>query len=89
MRRIQNERRVELMVEDHRFYDVRRWNLISDVNNNTISGILPEKVGNNYKYTRYQIPFVWACHNEKYKVLPIPLDDGKQLPGLEQPAAWR
>ena len=89
MRRIQNERRVELMIEEHRFYDVRRWNLISDVNNNTVSGILPEKVGNNYKYTRYQIPFVWACHNEKYKVLPIPLVDGKLLPGLEQPEAWR
>ena len=89
MKRIQNERRVELVIEEHRFYDVRRWNLISDVNNNTVSGILPEKVGNNYKYTRYQIPFVWACHNEKYKILPIPLVDGKLLPGLEQPEAWR
>lgn len=89
MRRIQNERRVELVLEDSRFYDVRRWNLISDVNNNTVSGMVPTKVGNNYTYQRYQIPFVWACHNEKYKVLPIPLVDGKLLPGLEQPEAWR
>ena len=89
MKRIYNERRVELLLEDHRFYDVRRWNLISDVNNNTVSGILPEKVGNVYKYKRYQIPFVWACHNEKYKILPIPAVDQKLLPGLEQPDAWK
>lgn len=91
MKRIQNERRVELVLEDHRFYDVRRWNLISNVNNNTVSGMLVEKVGTttNYTHKRYQIPFVWACHNEKYKVLPIPLVDGKLLPGLEQPEAWR
>lgn len=89
MKRIYNERRVELLLEDHRFYDVRRWNFISDVNNNTVSGILPEKVGTAYKYTRYQIPFVWACHNEKYKILPIPAVDQKLLPGLEQPDAWK
>tara|TARA_R110002050_G_scaffold141496_2_gene266679 strand:+ start:14695 stop:16563 length:1869 start_codon:yes stop_codon:yes gene_type:complete len=90
MKRIRNERRVELVLEDHRFYDVRRWDIISDVNNNTISGMLVEKVGDSqFKHTRYQIPFVWACHNEKYKVLPIPLVDGKLLPGLEQPEAWQ
>jgi hypothetical protein len=89
MKRIYNERRVELVLEDHRFYDVRRWDLISNVNNNTVSGMLVEKAGSAYTHTRYQIPWVWACHNEKYKVLPIPLDDGKYLPGLEQPVAWQ
>ncbi len=90
MKRIQNERRVELVLEDHRFYDVRRWDIISNVNNNTVSGMLVEKVDNNvFKHTRYQIPYVWACHNEKYKVLPIPLVDGKYLSGLQQPEAWR
>jgi hypothetical protein len=89
MRRIQNERRVELLLEDSRFYDVRRWNLISDVNHNTVSIIVPTKVGNNFTYKRFQTPFVWACHNEKHKVLPIPLVDGKLLPGLTQPDAWK
>ncbi len=90
MKRIYNERRVELVLEDSRFYDVRRWNLISDVNNNAVSGMLPEQNGTNkYKYTRYQIPFLWACHNEKYKVLPIPLVDKNLLPGIDQPEAWR
>ncbi len=90
MKRIQNERRVELVLEDHRFYDVRRWDLISNQNNNTVSAILPEKVGDNtFTYTRFQIPFVWACHNERYKVLPIPAVDHKLLPGIEQPDAWK
>ncbi|WP_347840174.1 RagB/SusD family nutrient uptake outer membrane protein [uncultured Draconibacterium sp.] len=90
MKRIYNERRIELVLEDHRFYDVRRWDLISNQNNNTISGMNIEKVGENqFKYTRYQTPFVWECHNEKYKVLPIPLDDKKLLPNMDQPEAWQ
>jgi hypothetical protein len=88
MKRIYNERRVELVLEDSRFYDVRRWNLISDVNNNIVSFILPQKVGAKYTYTRLKCPYVWACHNEKYKVLPIPLADKNLLPGITQPAAW-
>ncbi len=89
MKRIYNERRVELVLEDSRFNDVRRWNLISDVNNNTVSFIIPQKVGANYTYTRLKCPYVWACHNEKYQVLPIPLADKNLLPGITQPAAWQ
>ncbi len=89
MKRIRNERRVELVLEDHRFYDVRRWDLISDQNNNTISGMLVEKEGDTFTHTRYPTPFVWACHNEKYKVLPIPIEDKKLLPMMEQPKAWQ
>ncbi len=89
MKRIQNERRVELVIEDHRFYDVRRWDLISDQNNNTVSGMEIVKDGENFIHTRYQTPFVWECHNEKYKVLPIPLADKKLLPMMDQPAAWQ
>ena len=89
MKRIYNERRVEMVLEESRFYDVRRWNLISDVNNNTVSFIIPQKVGTKYTYTRLACPYVWACHNEKYKVLPIPLVDQKLIPGITQPAAWQ
>jgi hypothetical protein len=42
-----------------------------------------------FKHTRYQMPWTWACHNEKYKVLPIPLVDKNLLPGLDQPIAWQ
>ncbi len=92
MKRIQNERRVELVLEDHRFFDVRRWDIISTQNNNAVSGMLVEPVegeADQYKHTRYQLPFTWACHNEKYKVLPIPLADQKKMPMMLQPEAWR
>ena len=92
MKRIYNERRVELVLENHRFFDVRRWNIISNQNNNTISGMEVTKVEgttDQYKHTRYQMPFTWACHNEKYKVMPIPLSDQKLMPNMLQPEAWQ
>lgn len=36
---IRNERRVELAQENHRFYDIRRWNILLDVMNKPIQGI--------------------------------------------------
>lgn len=90
MKRIYNERRIELVLEDHRFFDVRRWDIISDVNYNAISGMLAEKVADDtYTYSRYQIADPWACHNERYKVLPIPAEDQKKMPLMLQPEAWR
>ncbi|WP_200586704.1 RagB/SusD family nutrient uptake outer membrane protein [Pedobacter segetis] len=90
MNRIHNERRVELVLEDSRFFDVRRWDIISNKNTNTISGMLPEQVSPGvFKYTRYQMPWTWKCHTEKYKILPIPLSDQKLMPKILQPVAWR
>ncbi|RED98355.1 RagB/SusD family nutrient uptake outer membrane protein [Marinoscillum furvescens] len=90
MMRIRNERRVELMVEDSRFFDVRRWDVISDDQVNTISGMLVEQVSPGvYTHTRYQMPWLWLCHNEKYKVLPIPQQDKILLPAIDQPEAWQ
>lgn len=92
MKRIYNERRVELLLEDHRFFDVRRWNVISNQDHNVISGMLAvEQEGTNKKFTynRYKLAFTWACHNEKYKVLPIPASDQKKMPNFLQPEAWR
>lgn len=92
MKRIYNERRVELVLEDHRFFDVRRWDVISNTNNNAISGMLatPVDLQNNiFTYERYKVVFDWACHNEKYKILPIPASDKKNLPMMDQPDAWQ
>lgn len=92
MKRIYNERRVELVLEDHRFFDVRRWDVISNQNHNVISGMLAKKVSEGaepYTYSRYQVAFTWACHNERYKVLPIPAVDQKKMPLMLQPIAWQ
>lgn len=92
MKRIYNERRVELVLEDHRFFDVRRWDIISNQETNAISGMLAIKVEgaeDKYTYSRYHLPFTWECHTEKYKVLPIPATDQKNMPAMLQPEAWR
>lgn len=92
MKRIYNERRVEFLLEDHRFFDVRRWDVISNQNNNVISGMLAQKVGvgnDQFTYSRYKVAFTWACHNERYKILPIPATDQKKMPLMLQPEAWR
>ena len=90
MHRIYNERRVELVLEDHRFFDVRRWDVISNDQNNTISGMVVERNDDgSFTHTRYQMPMTWACHNERYKILPIPLAEQVLMPNLLQPEAWR
>lgn len=38
--RIQNERRIELMFEDHRFFDVRRWKIGEEFFNRPVKGVV-------------------------------------------------
>ncbi len=91
MKRIINERRVELVVDGyHWLFDVRRLDLIWRQSNNTISGMeITKNADGSFTHERYQIPAVWQCHNERYQVMPIPIDDAKKLSNLLQPPAWR
>jgi hypothetical protein len=47
---IMNERQVELAVEDHRFWDVRRWKTAPANQNVLIKGMKITKVGSTFKY---------------------------------------
>ncbi|MCQ6956408.1 RagB/SusD family nutrient uptake outer membrane protein [Mucilaginibacter aquariorum] len=47
--RIQNERRIELAFEGHRFFDVRRWKIAEDTENQPISGMDIQKAPNGSK----------------------------------------
>ena len=91
MSRIRNERRVELCFEEHRFYDQRRWKILSSTNgpitgmkitssNNTDTGI--------FSFQRIAISTTRNATSDKYLVLPIPQSEAQRLPGLGQPAAW-
>lgn len=53
--RIQNERKVELSFEEHRFWDVRRWKIAATVNNFTAMGVAITNVGNVLHYS-YVVP---------------------------------
>jgi hypothetical protein len=54
--RIQNERRVELCFEGHRFYDVRRWKIAETVLNKPVTGMRIIKNANGtYNYQRFEV----------------------------------
>lgn len=92
MKRIRNERRVELCFEGHRFYDQRRWEIL-DQTNGVISGMKITSSDNTdsgeFSYERVKIETVRSATSDKYLVLPIPQDEARKLTGLGQPAAWQ
>ena len=47
---VQNERRIELCFENHRFFDIRRWMLPLEVINTPVKGVTIQKVGDTFKY---------------------------------------
>ncbi|MFD1630277.1 RagB/SusD family nutrient uptake outer membrane protein [Pseudopedobacter beijingensis] len=85
--RIRNERRVELCFEEHRFFDVRRWNIL-DKTDKAVTGMLVTKnVDNTFSYSRFvaEKRYAWA---NKYKILPIPLNEITNMPLHGQNPGW-
>ncbi len=80
--RIRRERQVELAFEEHRFYDVRRWLIASETENEPAYGIEIRKNGDTFTYTR-KIALEGRRFEEKHHWLPIPLTEiqasGNQL----------
>lgn len=48
-KRIQNERRIELAFEEHRFFDVRRWKIANETENKSLLGMDIQKAANGTK----------------------------------------
>jgi len=92
MKRIRNERRVELCFEGHRFFDQRRWKILGSTNG-PISGMkITSTSGKDtgpFSYERIAIETVRNGESDKYLVLPIPEEEARKLPGLGQPPAWK
>ena len=76
--RIRKERRVELCFEEHRFFDVRRWEIAKDVLNKPAVGIAKD----NGQYVRIKIED--RIYNERMNFMPIPLSDVNNLPLVYQ-----
>lgn len=70
-KRIQNERRVELAFEEHRFYDVRRWKIAMETENKPLLAIYIKKLEDGSK--TYQIVTLKnRSFSEQHYLLPIP-----------------
>ena len=77
---IQNERRLELSFEGHRFWDLRRWGLPL---NESVSGYYHD--GSGY----VEIPVVETRDYPEYaKYLPIPNNEILKFSALEQNQGW-
>lgn len=69
-KRYRNERRVELAYEGHRYFDVRRWQIMEDVER-YVTGMRVTRVGDD-SYTYERIGFSRASFGEKLYLYPIP-----------------
>lgn len=76
--RIRKERRVELCFEEHRFFDIRRWDIAKDVLNKPAVGIAKE----DGKYVRIKVED--RIFNERMNFMPIPLSDVNNCPLIYQ-----
>lgn len=98
--RIQNERRVELVFEDHRFFDERRWKLFQGVTvSNELSkpryqqvmnlwGIRWDEGATNPTYVKEEKIGTRAFTSDKNYYFPIPDDEYKANNNLGQNKGW-
>jgi hypothetical protein len=73
-KKIQNEREVELCLEGHRYYDVRRWKIADETENKPLMGVIITKKNDGtktYTYTKVQTR---VFHQRNY-LLPIPREE--------------
>jgi hypothetical protein len=70
-KRIQNERRVELAFEYHRYFDVRRWKIAEETENKPLLAMNIQKLSDNSK--TYTIELLMnRSFLEQHYLLPIP-----------------
>jgi len=84
--RIQNERRVELCFEEHRFFDVRRWKKGEEFFNKPVSGMRITKVGTGFTYEVVQVEN--RIFTEKNYRFPFPQSELNRATKLQQNPGW-
>lgn len=77
----QNERRVELAFEGHRFWDVRRWKEGAKYFSKITEMHITKNEDGTYAYTPKTVNRVW---DEKFNFFPIPQSDIMKNPNLDQ-----
>jgi hypothetical protein len=70
--RIQNERRIELAFEGHRYFDVRRWKIASQTESPDIMGITISKMSNGIKIFAPKLLIDRPVWDDRLLLLPIP-----------------
>ncbi|MBP8066919.1 MAG: RagB/SusD family nutrient uptake outer membrane protein [Pedobacter sp.] len=83
---IQNERRIELMNEDHRWNDIRRWKIAVAVNNGFNKAINITRIGTTGTNFTYQVTNTIRAHvfNQQHYLMPIPQSEVAKMPSMVQ-----
>ena len=83
-KRIQHERRIELVFEHHRYFDVRRWKIANETETKDIIGINIVKATDGTKTYTYK-NLITCNWDDKLYLLPIPRAEiDRSLGSLEQ-----
>jgi hypothetical protein len=87
---IEKERMIEFLFENRRYFDVRRWGIYEQTESEVIKGMNVEGTRNVY-YMRV-IPNTSRIGarivNKRLALLPIPLNEVRLLPSLDQNPGW-
>ena len=84
-KRIQNERKIELAFEEHRFFDVRRWKIAEDTQVGQFHGVRITKMADGSK--KYEVVNVGNKRNfvaPNHYLLPIPNYERRKNTAIEQ-----
>lgn len=96
LERVKNERRVELCLEDHRFYDIRRWMIGTEIDENIYPVFITKlKAGydktaypTGYRYEYPSTPVLSRIYQTKMNLYPIKVDDTYMGPLFTQNPGW-
>ncbi|RYY14676.1 MAG: RagB/SusD family nutrient uptake outer membrane protein, partial [Chitinophagaceae bacterium] len=79
------ERKIELVFENHRWYDIRRWKILNQALEDAKGIDITETVANGVKSTEWkQIPVENRNAVQKMYWLPIASDEMRKAPQLQQ-----
>lgn len=82
---IQNERRIELAFEEHRFWDVRRWKIAPVVYDKMLKGV---RITNGTTLSYQSIDVSKLTWNNRMYHMPIPFSEISKNPSLVQNEGW-
>lgn len=84
---IQNERRVELAIEEHRYWDVRRWKIAENISDKPLHGVRITSTAGTYSYETITVrtPVFTA---PKWYLWPIPQGEVNKSDELLQNPGW-
>ena len=83
---IQNERRIELAFEEHRFYDIRRWRIAEEAFAKPLQGMNITVGSGQTVYTR--VDLMSTNFSPKYYLYPIPYSEVNKNENMKQNPNW-